>query len=343
MNNPSITFKKISLAFIFKPIFLFNIGIILWVSACTSIDLDPAPVVDRSDNQFYTIDNNIVNNNNNNNNNNIVNNNNNSYTPSYSIEQPILLPVVRDGKTHSVRQTDTLYSIALEYGLSYRDLAIWNGIIDPNYIQLNQILRLTPPDSVSHQMTGVTIPNTNSIPNTNNNNNSIAYSLPVILQNSNENSPVVYSLPTELPKPIEVSKPIVPVVKNSIPNIQTGDVIWQWPINSRTFSSYTDTKKGIDFSGVMGDEVLAAADGKVVYSGENLKGYGKMLIIKHNDVYLTAYAHNSKLLVKENALVKRGQKIAEMGNTESESIKMHFEIRRSGKPVDPTRLLPTNK
>ncbi len=328
MNHLSIVLKKIDFTSTFKPLYFFNILIILLVSACTSINLDPAPVVDRNDNQTYTVDNYMVNN---------SINNNILHTPSYSIEQPILLPIIRDGKTHNVRKTDTLYSIALEYGLNYRDLVSWNNIIDPSYIQINQVLRLTPPDNINNQTSSANtdIPNVNinTNTNTNTNNDNVAYSLPVISQN-NKPIPVVHSLPTK------VQKPVVAVLKNNTPNIQASDVIWQWPINSRIFLPYSDIKKGIDFSGAMGDAVLAAADGKVVYSGENLKGYGKMLIIKHNDVYLTAYAHNSQLLVKENTLVKAGQKIAEMGNTDSETIKMHFEIRRSGKPVDPTKLLP---
>jgi lipoprotein NlpD len=122
-----------------------------------------------------------------------------------------------------------------------------------------------------------------------------------------------------------------------------GDVVWQWPVKGKISQGFVDGKsKGLDIAGKTGDAIAAAADGKVVYAGAALKGYGQLLIVKHSDVYLTAYAHNSKLLVKEDQVVKRGQKIAEMGNTESDDgqTKLHFELRRSGKPIDPVKLLP---
>jgi lipoprotein NlpD len=98
--------------------------------------------------------------------------------------------------------------------------------------------------------------------------------------------------------------------------------------------------KGIDIAGKAGDPVLAAADGRVVYAGSGLRGYGNLIIIKHNNTYLTAYAHNRSLLVKEDQAVRQGQRIAEMGSTDSDQVKLHFEIRRQGKPVDPVRYLP---
>jgi lipoprotein NlpD len=121
-----------------------------------------------------------------------------------------------------------------------------------------------------------------------------------------------------------------------------GDLSWQWPARGKTSTFVEGKSKGVDIRGNLGETISAAADGKVVYAGSALKGYGQMLIIKHNDVFLTAYAHNSKLLVREEQQVKRGQKIAEMGNTESDNgqVKLHFELRRSGKPVDPARVLP---
>ena len=99
--------------------------------------------------------------------------------------------------------------------------------------------------------------------------------------------------------------------------------------------------KGLSISGKAGDAVLAAADGRVVYAGSSLRGYGNLIIVKHNETYLTAYAHNQSLLVKEDQLVRRGQKIAEMGSSDSDRVQLHFEIRRKGKPIDPTRLLPS--
>jgi lipoprotein NlpD len=105
-------------------------------------------------------------------------------------------------------------------------------------------------------------------------------------------------------------------------------------------AGFDDAKnKGIDIGGKLGEPVLASADGKVVYAGSGLRGYGNLVILKHNNTYLTAYAHNQTLLVKEDQQVKRGQKIAEMGNSDSDQIKLHFEIRKLGKPVDPSKLL----
>jgi lipoprotein NlpD len=113
-----------------------------------------------------------------------------------------------------------------------------------------------------------------------------------------------------------------------------------WPVQGNVLAGFDDAKnKGIDIGGKLGEPVLASADGKVVYAGSGLRGYGNLVILKHNNTYLTAYAHNQTLLVKEDQQVKRGQKIAEMGNSDSEQVKLHFEIRKLGKPVDPAKLL----
>ena len=114
-----------------------------------------------------------------------------------------------------------------------------------------------------------------------------------------------------------------------------------WPAAGSVVAGFDDAKnKGLDIAGKAGEPVLAAADGKVVYAGAGLRGYGNLIILKHNNTFLTAYAHNQTLLVKEDQSVKKGQKIAEMGNTDADRVKLHFEIRRSGKPVDPSRYLP---
>ena len=131
------------------------------------------------------------------------------------------------------------------------------------------------------------------------------------------------------PKPAEA----VPAV--------AGDVSWAWPSGGKVLAGFAEgTNKGVDISGKMGDPVLAAGDGKVVYSGSGLRGYGKLVIIKHDATFLSAYAHNNNILVKEGQSVSRGQKIAEMGNSDTDQVKLHFEIRRQGKPVDPLQYLP---
>ena len=119
------------------------------------------------------------------------------------------------------------------------------------------------------------------------------------------------------------------------------DLSWSWPAVGPVVTPFEDGRtKGLAISGKAGDPVLAAADGRVVYAGAGLRGYGNLVILKHNNTFLTAYAHNQKLLVKEDQDVKKGQKIAEMGSTDADRVKLHFEIRRSGKPVDPARYLP---
>lgn len=258
--------------------------------------------------------------------------------------------VVIDGKTYTVKKSDTLYSIALENGLSYRDLALWNGISNPSYIQIDQVLRLTAPAVMVASPAGVS-PIANTSANSGNAvTNGVAQSSPIVMPG--ERSVTINPAPapasasgatssgatttSTTTAATSVSTPAAPAATN--------DVVWQWPVGkAKLSSSYVEGKtKGVDFSGNMGDPIVSAADGKVVYAGNALKGYGQMLIVKHSEVYLTAYAHNSRLLVKEDALVKRGQKIAEMGNSESDNgqIKLHFELRRSGKPVDPIKLMP---
>jgi lipoprotein NlpD len=120
------------------------------------------------------------------------------------------------------------------------------------------------------------------------------------------------------------------------------DIIFSWPSKGEVLDGFDEAKnrKGVDIGGASGDPVWAAADGKVVYADSGLRGYGKLIILKHNNLYLTAYAHNQTLLVKEDQMVKKGQKIAEMGSTDSDRVKLHFEVRKQGKPVDPSKYLP---
>lgn len=114
-----------------------------------------------------------------------------------------------------------------------------------------------------------------------------------------------------------------------------------WPANGSVVASFDEVRnKGLAIAGKAGDPVYAAADGRVVYAGSGLRGYGNLVIVKHNNTYLTAYAHNQSLLVKEDQVVRRGQKIAEMGSSDADRVQLHFEIRRQGKPIDPAKLLP---
>jgi lipoprotein NlpD len=222
---------------------------------------------------------------------------------------------------YTVKPGDTLIRIGLETGQNWKDVARWNGLENPNLIEVGQTLRVTPP-------TGAT-PATAAV-----------ISKPV------SNAPVT---PTPMPAPVPVAQgasapAAVPPAAASAPAGAQGpdeDLAWMWPARGSVIVGFDEVKnKGLDIAGVAGEPVLAAADGKVIYVGANLRGYGNLIILKHNNSYLTAYAHNQVLLVKEDQSVRRGQKIAEMGNSDADRVKLHFEVRRQGKPVDPAKYLP---
>ena len=139
-----------------------------------------------------------------------------------------------------------------------------------------------------------------------------------------------------------VVKPPLPTPTAPSPVTSDEDVTWIWPAQGPVLAAFNQSKnKGLEIGGAAGDAVLAAADGKVVYAGAGLRGYGNMIILKHNKTYVSVYAHNQTLLVKEDDVIKRGQKIAEMGNTEADRVKLHFEVRKLGNSVDPAKYLPS--
>lgn len=140
-------------------------------------------------------------------------------------------------------------------------------------------------------------------------------------------------LATEIAKAAPAPKPV--------PGVPDSALGWAWPASGKVIEEFHETRnKGIDISGKEGDAVLAAGDGQIVYSGSGLRGYGNLVIIKHTDDYISAYAHNKQILVKQGQAVKRGQRIAELGKSDADTPKLHFEIRRQGKPVDPLKYLP---
>jgi lipoprotein NlpD len=144
-------------------------------------------------------------------------------------------------------------------------------------------------------------------------------------------------------KPPVVATPVVPTTPSpSVPSATPDeDIAWMWPSSGSLISGYDDVKsKGLKIGGKLGDPVYASADGRVVYAGSAVRGYGNLVILKHNETYLTAYAHNQTLLVKEDQTVRKGQRIADMGSSDSERVMLHFEVRRNGKPVDPAKYLP---
>jgi lipoprotein NlpD len=204
---------------------------------------------------------------------------------------------------YSVRSGDNLTKIALEHGQAWRDIAKWNGLDNPNVIEVDQVLRVVPPSMDAGNR---------------------AAAKPVTAASAS--MPVPANAPAAAPATAATND---------------DNLVFAWPHPGQVLSGFDETKnKGLDFAGKAGDPVLAAADGKVVYAGSGLRGYGNLVILKHNNTYLTAYAHNQTLLVKEDQTVQKGQRIAEMGSSDADRVKLHFEIRKQGKPVDPAKLLP---
>jgi lipoprotein NlpD len=212
---------------------------------------------------------------------------------------------------YTVKPGDTLTRIALDNGQPWKDVARWNNIDKPNQIEVGQVLRVVPPLAVA----AVTAPSVSPTG---------VVTRPVT--SSGPAAAVTASAPKPQPELVGADEALD----------------WSWPVSGPVLAGFDEIKnKGLDLGGAAGESVLAAADGKVVYVGEGLRGYGKLIILKHNNTYLTAYAHNQALLVKEDQPVRKGQKIAEMGSSDTDRVKLHFEVRRQGKPVDPAKFLPT--
>jgi lipoprotein NlpD len=170
----------------------------------------------------------------------------------------------------------------------------------------------------------------------------VAAATPALPNTPVPTSPVTAPVTSTLPTPSVTPPPVVtPPVSAAAPATTAGDMpSWAWPVKGKVLTTFTETTKGIDIAGTRGKPVLAAAAGKVIYNEAGLRGYGRMIIIKHNEQWLTAYAHNEKILVQKDQEIKQGQKIAEMGSSDTDSVKLHFEIRKQGKPVDPMKYLP---
>lgn len=236
---------------------------------------------------------------------------------------------------YRIKRGDTLIGISLDHGVSWRDLASWNQIDNPNLIEVDQLIRVRPP--------AVTAPATATRPQE---------TRPMDVR------PIgpMASAPTSPPAGGGPAAPPVPGAGNTAasgagpqggsgagtprPPVAADTITLSWPGRGQVITQFADPGyKGIALSGAEGDPVLAAGDGRVVYSGSGLRGYGNLVIVKHEGDFLTAYAHNRSILVSEGQTVKRGQKIAELGKTDSEIPKLHFEVRRAGKPVDPMKYL----
>lgn len=287
-------------------------------------------------------------------------------------------------KTHTVVKGDTLYSLALEYGLDYREMAQWNDLADPNVINVGQVLKLfadeqvatvkplpakkplvsgdgsAAPAVVAAPATGGVIswPKALKLPYSDGalaelNRKLQPPAAPVtpvppvvavapVVKPAVPTPDVAVVSPVKTDKPVELKKPqpTPPTPENDAPADDEA-LEWVFPTQGKLLLGYNEKgNKGWDIGGKKGQAIFSASVGKVVYSGTGLRGYGKLVIIKHNKTYLSAYAHCQTILVKEGDLVTKGQKIAEMGDTDSDTVKLHFEIRRFGRPVDPSKYLP---
>jgi len=250
--------------------------------------------------------------------------------------------------TYVVKPGDTLIRIGLDHGQNWRDIARWSGVENPNLIEVGQVLRVSP----AGQEAGAT---------------AVAATRPVATPGRVESRPLepratdgvppagAATAPTREaamagatvaavagPAAAAASAVAAPTTPSSPARPIDEALDWAWPASGPVVAAFDEARgvKGLSIAGKAGDAVLAAADGRVVYAGSGLRGYGNLVIVKHNSTFLTAYAHNQTLLVKEDQAVRRGQRIAEMGSSDADRVKLHFEIRRQGRPVDPAKLLP---
>lgn len=214
---------------------------------------------------------------------------------------------------YTVKPGDTLIRIGLETGQSWKDIARWSSLENANLIEVGQVLRVIAPVAAERPRPATAAGTTRA---------------PALAASATPGTAEGVA-PSPAPPPGAAA---------AASDDQPGFI---WPASGTLLAGFDEARnKGFDISGKAGDPVLAAADGRVVYAGAGLRGYGNLIILKHNNIFLTAYAHNQTLLVKEDQAVRKGQKIAEMGSTDTDRVKLHFEVRRQGKPVDPARYLP---
>ena len=288
--------------FVRRGVYSWAVLATLALAGCSSTSLNRAPVEDRGS----------------------VQNKPQSITPAPQAAATPMPGAENAGKTgyYTVKPGDSLIRIGLEAGQSHKDIARWNALENPNRIEVGQVLRVQPPVA---ETAATTKPVSSSV----------VAGAPLV--NGAASAPA-----KPASTPVGAASASVPAASTVANGNGDDDLNWIWPASGATLTGFDDTKnKGVDIGGAAGDAVLAASDGRVVYAGASLRGYGNMIILKHNNTYLTAYAHNQTLLVKEEQTVKKGQKIAEMGNSDADRVKLHFELRRYGKPVDPLKYLPT--
>lgn len=252
---------------------------------------------------------------------------------------------------YTVKKGDTLIKIALEHGQSYTDIAAWNNLANPNDIKVDQVLRVLPPENGvvigKVEPPGVTTP----VPvpvvprKTSPRGDKKPYTEGALADLQKQDSdkaerpdraPALASVPSSA-----VNTPAAPAAPAMQLSAEDRELTWIWPSEGRVVATFDEGKnKGIDIAGKAGQHVMAAGAGKVMYAGSGIRGYGNLVIVKHSNSLLSAYAHNRAILVKEGESVRKGQLIAEMGDSDTDAVKLHFEIRQQGKPVDPSKFLP---
>lgn len=290
--------------------------VLLLLAGCTTTSLNEAPIVDRSERR----------------------------APSAAAPAPAVPPVAREARegTYVVQRGDTLYSIALAFGQDYRDLARWNGLDDPSKLQVGQTLKVQPPSDAAQAVVAAVPVAPVAAPEVRPLDTPLppvgAAATPAAPAPAPATPPAAASA-APAPSAASAAKPVE--ARPATPAAPEPALNWSWPAVGKVVEAFDEARnKGIDIAGKEGDPVLAAGDGQVVYKGNALRGYGNLVIVKHSDDFISAYAHNRQILVEHGQSVKRGQRIAEMGKSDAEIAKLHFEIRRQGKPVDPLRFLP---
>jgi lipoprotein NlpD len=255
-----------------------------------------------------------------------------------------------------VQKGDTLAALGMQYGADYKDLAQWNQLENVNQLKIGQVLRVAPPgDAIATPiMPGAVAPEARVLPG----------GVGTVVAQTSGASDTLKSAPKAIKLPysidalaqvqypgleagavVAIAKPAATPETATTPAPTSPDEVtdWTWPAQGKIKGFFSETNKGLDITGTLGQPVMASAAGKVIYAGNSVPRMGKLLVIKHGNNYLSIYAHNDKILVKEGQGVSKGQRIAEMGNTDTDQVKLHFEIRVQGKPVDPMKYLPGDK
>ncbi len=278
-------------------------------------------------------------------------------------------PKVRRPDIHQIREGETLVSIALQYGLDYKELALWNGVSDPDSIYAGDTLRLSPAKTaaIAAPIKPAKSPKIGAAPLLTPSPRGEIITIPAApkVATAPKNAPVKntpaaakYAYDKKTLQKLQAAhaalsaprkpKPGAPDIAAAVPSAPGAPgkvrsrfgIDWSWPAAGAVVQKFSENSKGLDIAGEKGGGVHAAADGKVVYVGAGVKSYGRLIIIKHKNDYLSAYAHNEKILVREGARVLRGKQIATIGDSGAAKVMLHLEIRKAGKPLDPLQVLP---